>query len=57
MADASYDRSSFTGGEWSKLAQGRTERPDYVTALNVCFNGLPLESGAWTRRPGFDPRR
>jgi hypothetical protein len=53
MAGASYARSSFLGGEWSQFVQGRNDRPDYVTALNVCLNALPLETGAWVRRPGF----
>ena len=53
MADASYTRSSFVGGEWSKFAQGRYHDPKYLTALNVCQNGIPLESENWVRRPGF----
>jgi hypothetical protein len=52
MADASYVRSSFISGEWSKLSQGGVHRPEYPFALNVCLNGLPLETGAWVRRPG-----
>lgn len=54
MADASYTQSSFLGGEWSKPMQGRIDRPDYRTAMNSCVNGLPIETGAWTRRPGFN---
>src|SRR5262249_7055258 len=50
---ATYVRSSFLGGEWSAFLRGRYDRPDYITALNVCFNGLPIEQGVWTRRPGF----
>src|SRR6185503_4741929 len=53
MAGASYVRNSFLGGEWSKFAQGRHDLPAYVTALNVCLNALPIETGAWVRRPGF----
>lgn len=53
MPDATYLQSSFLGGEWSKAMQGRIDRPDYRTAMNACKNGLILESGAWTRRPGF----
>lgn len=32
--------------------QGRIDRPDYRTAMNVCSNGFPMDTGAWTRRPG-----
>lgn len=53
MGIASYIQSSFLGGEWSKAAQGRIDRPDYRTALNLCLNGIPMDSGAWTRRSGF----
>src|SRR5262245_54283039 len=53
MADASYIRSSFLGGEVSKYIQGRVDREQYVTGLNVCLNGFPIETGAWVRRPGF----
>ncbi len=52
MGDASYVQPSFLGGEVSKLAQGRIDRPDYRTLMNVCLNGLPVETGAWVRRPG-----
>ncbi|HEX9213167.1 MAG TPA: hypothetical protein VF901_21880 [Bradyrhizobium sp.] len=52
MGDASYIQPSFAGGEVSKLAQGRIDRPDYRTLMNVCLNGLPTETGAWVRRPG-----
>lgn len=50
--DASYAVDSFLGGEISKFAQGRFEKPDYRTSLNVCFNAFPVEIGPWTRRPG-----
>src|SRR5260370_874427 len=52
MADASFYQSSFLGGEWSLAAQGRMDDPRYRTAMNVCFNGIMLETGAWVRRPG-----
>lgn len=52
MPDASYLQSSFLGGEWSPLVQGRMDRQDYRTGLNVCRNGIPIEEGSWTRRPG-----
>lgn len=52
MADAAFTVTSFLGGEWSPEAQGRIDLPSYKTAMNVCLNGLPKETGAWTRRPG-----
>ncbi len=52
MADASFLQHAFLGGEWSKRMQGRIDRPDYRTAMNVCLNGFPDETGAWVRRPG-----
>lgn len=52
MPEAVYHQSSFLGGEWSALAQGRSENPAYKTALNVCLNALPAEEGAWLRRSG-----
>lgn len=33
--------------------QGRMDDPRYRTAMNVCINGVQLETGAWVRRPGF----
>lgn len=52
MADASGVQTSFLGGEWSPYGQGRLEDPSYRTAMNVCRNGFPLETGAWIRRVG-----
>lgn len=52
MVDASPARTSFLGGEWSKAAQGRFDREDYPSALNVCTNFVPVESGALSRRSG-----
>lgn len=52
MADASYIQASFLGGAWSQSMQGRIDRPDYRTAMNVCYNAFPLEQGAWVRRGG-----
>lgn len=45
-------QSSFLGGEWSPLAQGRLDLPAYQKALSVCRNSYPLEEGAWIRRSG-----
>lgn len=52
MPAASFSWTNFLGGEWSNSAQGRYDLPAYKTAMNVCTNGLPIETGAWTRRPG-----
>src|SRR5277367_5820375 len=52
MGDASFLQSSFLGGEISKFAQGRYDRPDYRTCMQICFNGFPTEQGGWVRRPG-----
>lgn len=52
MADATYAIPSFHGGEISQFAQGRFDKPDYRTSLNVSVNGFPVEIGTWTRRPG-----
>lgn len=52
MGDASFVRTNFLGGEWSQHAQGRMDRDEYLTALNLCYNGFPMETGAWVRRSG-----
>lgn len=52
MADASYLQTSFLGGEWSPLAQGRMDDRSYRTGLNVLRNTIPIEEGAAVRRPG-----
>lgn len=53
MADASFIQTSFLGGEWAPYVQGRMDDQKYRTGLNVCRNGLPVEEGSWTRRPGI----
>lgn len=50
--DASFAQTAFTGGEWGANVQGRFDDPKYKAGLNVCLNAIPLEEGAWTRRPG-----
>lgn len=50
--DSNFVQASFLGGEWSAFAQGRIDKPDYKTAMNVCRNGFPIEEGAWLRRSG-----
>lgn len=52
MAAATYLQSSFLGGAVSKSMQGRFDHPAYRTWMNVCLNSMPMEQGAWTRRPG-----
>jgi hypothetical protein len=52
MGGASYVQTSFLGGEISQMAQGRFDKPEYRSSMNVCRNSFPVEIGAWTRRPG-----
>lgn len=52
MAEASFAIPNFLGGEISKFAQGRFDKPDYRVSLNVCLNAFPIEIGSWVRRPG-----
>lgn len=52
MTAASNVQVRFTGGEWSKSAQGRMDDPRYRTAMNLCQNILPLVEGSSTRRFG-----
>ncbi len=52
MPAATQVITSFLGGEISQFAQGRYDRPDYRTSMRTCLNSMPIESGAWTRRPG-----
>src|SRR6516225_4775686 len=52
MPDASYVQAGFSGGAWSKFAQGRYHDQKYRTALNVCLNLIPTEQEAIVRRPG-----
>ena len=52
MPRASYTQTNFLGGFWSPQAQGRTDNPKYIAAMNECLNAIPLEAGAAVRRPG-----
>ena len=52
MAKSSVDQSSFLGGEWGPLSQGRHDDPRYATALALSLNGYPVEEGAWAKRSG-----
>lgn len=47
-------QASFIGGEWSFTAQGRLDKPQYKTALNVMENAMPIPSGAFVRRSGLE---
>lgn len=53
MVSASYQQVSFLGGEWSRTAQGRMTDPNYQRSMGRSVNGMPIEAGSWTRRPGF----
>lgn len=52
MGSASFLQSSFHGGEWAPSAQGAITDPRYKISMSACLNGLPMETGAWGRRPG-----
>jgi hypothetical protein len=52
MGSASFVQTSFQGGEWSPLMQGRIDLPKYATAMNLCQNVIPIEEGAAPRRSG-----
>lgn len=52
MGNSSFVITSFLGGEISQTAQGRMDLPSYRISMNVCLNGIPIETGAWVRRPG-----
>lgn len=52
MGHGSFMQTSFLGGLWSELAQGRMESDRYKTALNVCQNYYPVEQGPLMRRQG-----
>lgn len=54
MAKASYVQTSFLGGEWSQTALGDFADPKYKTAMQVCLNGIPVESGGVNRRPASE---
>lgn len=49
---ASYLQSSFLGGLWSQLMQGRADHPKYGTAMAQALNVFPVEEGSCVRRPG-----
>lgn len=49
---AVYHQASFLSGEWSPLAQGRSDVDAYKAAMNLSLNGFPVIEGAWARRSG-----
>jgi len=53
MGNSNKVQTRFHGGEWSEFAQGRTDDPRYLTAMNICYNSLPMKAGGWTRRGGM----
>lgn len=52
MGSATNLQTSFVGGALAPSMQGRAEHPKYKTGMSVCHNAMPLETGAWQRRPG-----
>lgn len=52
QGNPSVHQANFLGGEWALTAQGRLDKPQYKTALNVCLNGMPVAEGAFVRRAG-----
>jgi hypothetical protein len=52
VSEATFAVGNFLGGEISKFAQGRFDKPDYRNSLKVCLNSFPGEIGTWMRRPG-----
>lgn len=53
MAKASNLQTDFRGGFFSPEAQGKMDDPDYPRGLNECYNALPIDAGAWSRRLPF----
>ena len=52
MGKGAVQQVSFLGGEWSKQSQSRLDLPMRKNAMAACFNGIVMEEGSWTRRPG-----
>lgn len=52
MPKVSLLQESFTGGEFSPLAQGQASSERYRKALAKCLNYVPTLQGPLTRRPG-----
>lgn len=52
MAKAAPAQNAVNAGEISPLLLGRQDIEKYAKSLYVCYNGIPLAQGGWTRRPG-----
>lgn len=52
MPKVSLLQESFTGGEFSPLAQGQVSGERYRKGLNTCLNYVPTLQGPLLRRPG-----
>lgn len=52
MPKSSPIQTTFSGGEFSPLVQGRTDSERYKTGLDVCLNYIPTLQGPLIRRPG-----
>lgn len=52
MPKVSLLQESFTGGEFSPLAQGMVSGERYRKGLNTCLNYVPTLQGSLVRRPG-----
>lgn len=52
MPKVSLLQESFTGGEFSPLAQGQVSGERYRKALGTCLNYVPTLQGPLLRRPG-----
>lgn len=54
MPRSSVHQSAFIGGEFSPLAQGRSDLPQYKQGMSLSLNGHPIEEGAWVKRSAFE---
>lgn len=52
MPRASTQQYTFNSGELSPLLFGRQDLDQYQSGMSLCYNGVPLVQGGWTRRPG-----
>lgn len=52
MPKSSPNQTTFSGGEFSPLIQGRVDVERYKTGLDVCLNYIPTLQGPLVRRPG-----
>lgn len=52
MPKASPNQTSFSGGEFSPLVQGRVDVEKYKTGVLTCINYFPTLQGPLMRRPG-----